>query len=398
MAYWVRGPNGQPILYEHDNRTQWQTVADAEGYRTVERPAEDLSWLTSEAPTLTEEQIRQGYFLMPFFSGTDTALEGGIGQAGEVYTPSGQQRLNYFDVVSPKPANSPNWVWNTNQKKWDAPSHEAGWKEELNATMNIVVPALLAYATGGTVGAAAGSTIGGAAAGGLNSAMTGSDMATGMVTGGVGAAAGTAAQPYSSDVGPLTQGQSMANAATKGAVSSGLGTAVRGGNEEEILQSALGGAVGGAVTSGARAEGVNPELSRAIGGSASTAATGGTSDEILASGLTSAAGSYGGRTGEIIARQLIANEQRNETPTRGATQTAASSNSGGALGGLGALAPSLGLLGALGSANELIELAGGKKQPEEKQSEEKKPEEIPNVPYEQLFLAQNPWLAALAQN
>lgn len=172
-------------------QTAWQR--DAQGQPVFMRNAytagmNDLSGV--QTPTLTEEQKNSGYFLMPYFSGVDTGQHKG-GVLTDAYTPTGKQELSYFDVVPPNPTPSAQWRWNTFEKKWEDPKKQPGWKEELDTTMGIAIPAILSYASGGIFGAAGGATMGGAAAGATSSTISGAgpeQMAGAMATGAAGGA------------------------------------------------------------------------------------------------------------------------------------------------------------------------------------------------------------------
>lgn len=184
MAQWAFDAIGNPIRFQWDDTTtQYSDVINGESTLITKGP-ENIDWLTgAEKPTLTAEQKAAGYFLLPYVSG-------GTYNALDQWMP---RTVDYFDVVPPRPENSPNWIWNTNQKKWEEPRHEGGWKEELSKTMELVVVGLLSWATGGTVGAAfgggmAGSIAGGAASGAVGSTTSGNDMATGMLAGAAGGA------------------------------------------------------------------------------------------------------------------------------------------------------------------------------------------------------------------
>lgn len=236
MRYtYIKGPQGQPIRYDFDDTPKTSQVFNGTDFVLETQQPEDLSWLYSrDIPTLTEDQRRSGHFLLPYFSDVDKAVEGGIGSVGEAYTPTNQRSLNYYDIVPPNPTPSSQWRWNTFEKKWDDPTKEAGWKEELNKTMGIVIPAILSYATGGITGAAVGSTAaGGAAAGSLSNTISGGTPEEGlgsMFTGAFGSEL-NASDPYG-------YGNTNLGQAGTAATTSGLVSAAQGADEEQIARNA----------------------------------------------------------------------------------------------------------------------------------------------------------------
>ncbi len=135
---------------------------------------------------------------------------------------------------------------------WDVNTGRSGWKEALGEVMDIVIPGIITFATGGTLGAAvgggmAGSVVGGAASGSTGAAMAGEDMGTGML---VGAAGGAIVGSMAGEVptaGPEAGGLDVQNSFDTGAMAQAVGYQAPAGNS-------LWGTVAGAA--GKLAEGV----------------------------------------------------------------------------------------------------------------------------------------------
>ncbi len=293
--------NPEPVA---PKQTTWQY--DAQGQPVFMRNAytvgvNNLSGV--QTPTLTEEQKKAGYFLMPYFSGVDTGQHQG-GMLTDAYTPTGKQELSYFDVVPPNPTPSAQWRWNTFEKKWEDPKKQPGWKEELDTTMGIVIPAILSYATGGTVGAAAGSAMGGAAAGGMSSTISGAapeQMGGAMLTGG---ATGALA---SADM------SAAEKAAAQGAVTAGT-SKLAGASDEDALKSGLLSGVGSYGANQVNQLGAEYKVDPALTKTATGALTGylqGGDQGALAGALTGLTtglgGQYGGKLGSTVAGALTKN-------------------------------------------------------------------------------------------